>query len=103
MARTSMGAEQGFTMNELLITMAITIVIVGGGVLLFTSSAQSSTRSLKFSEIQTEARAALSQITRDLSQAGTGVPLNGIPIPSLLAGGTNPNFSCDNTKCYTAV
>ena len=103
MDRSPKPSNHGFTMIELLMAMAITIVIVGGGVLLFTSSAQFSTRSLKFSEIQTEARAALSQITRDLSQAGTGVPLNGIPIPSLLAGGTNPNFSCDNTKCYTAV
>ena len=103
MARTSMRSEQGFTMIELLMTMAVTIVIVGGGVLLFTSSAQSSTRSLKYSEIQTEARAALGQITRDLSQAGTGVPLNGIPIPSKLAGGANPNFACDTSQCYTAT
>ena len=93
--------ELGFTMIELLMTMAVTVIIIGGAILLFTSSAQSSTRSLKYSDIQTEARAALSQITRDLSQAGTGVPLNGIPIPSLLAGGINPNFACDTTQCYT--
>jgi hypothetical protein len=103
MDRTSKPSAQGFTMIELLMAMAVTIVIVGGGVLLFTSSARSSTHSLKYSEIQTEARAALSQITRDLSQAGTGVPLNGIPIPSKKAGGTDPNFSCDNTQCYTGA
>jgi type II secretory pathway pseudopilin PulG len=102
MHRPSRQPELGFTMVELLITLAVTIVIVGGAILVFTNSAQSSTRSLKYSEIQTEARAALSQITRDLSQAGTGVPLNGIPIPSLAAGGANPNFACDATQCYTA-
>jgi type IV pilus assembly protein PilW len=95
--------ELGFTMIELLIAMAVTVVIVGGAVSMFTSSVQSSTRSLKYSEIQTEARAALSQITRDLSQAGTGVPLNGIPVPSFVAGGLDPNFACDFNQCYTGA
>ncbi|HXC48951.1 MAG TPA: hypothetical protein VNU20_11730 [Candidatus Sulfotelmatobacter sp.] len=101
MHRSPKCSRMGFTMLELLIAMAITIVIVGGAVLMFTSSVQSSTRSFKYSEIQTEARAALSQITRDLSQAGTGVPLNGIPVPSLVAGGLDPNFACDFNQCYT--
>src|SRR6201988_2241622 len=91
--------EHGFTMIELLIALAITVVIVAGAVMMFTSSVQSSSRSLKYSEIQTEARAALSQITRDLSQAGTSVPLNGIPIPSLATGGIDPNFACDTNQC----
>jgi prepilin-type N-terminal cleavage/methylation domain-containing protein len=102
MHRSPNRSETGFTMIELLIALAVTVVIVGAAVLMFTTSVQSSTRSLKYSEIQTEARAALSQITRDLSQAGTGVPLNGIPIPSLVAGGVDPNFACDSNQCYTA-
>jgi type II secretory pathway pseudopilin PulG len=103
MQRSSKHLDQGFTMIELLISLAVTMVVLGGAVLLFTNSVQSSTRSLKYSEIQTEARAAISQITRDLSQAGTGVPLNGIPIPSTKTGGANPNFACDTAKCYTGA
>jgi type II secretory pathway pseudopilin PulG len=103
MRRSSNRPELGFTMVELLIALVVTIVIVGGGLIVFTTSVQSSTRSLKYSDLQTEARAALSQITRDLSQAGTGVPLNGIPIPSVTTGGANPNFACDATQCYTAA
>lgn len=101
MRRSPNRYQTGFTMIELLIALAVTVVIVAAAVLMFTSSVQSSSRSLKYSEIQTEARAALSQITRDLSQAGTGVPLNGIPIPSLVAGGIDPNFACDSNQCYT--
>ena len=70
-------SPQGFTMIELLVSMAVTIIVVGGAVLLFSSSMESSNRTLRYSEVQTEARAGLSQMTRDLSQAGTGVPLNG--------------------------
>ena len=90
-------------MIELLVSMAVTIIVVGGAVLLFSSSMESSNRTLRYSEVQTEARAALSQMTRDFSQAGTGVPLNGIPIPSVARGGANPNFACDASQCYTGA
>lgn len=93
----------GFTMIELLVAMAVTVVVVGGAVVLFSDSLQTSNRTLRYSEVQTEARAAISQMSRDLSQAGTGVPLNGIPIPSVARGGANPNFSCDVAQCYTGA
>jgi prepilin-type N-terminal cleavage/methylation domain-containing protein len=103
MHRLSRQSQKGFTMIELLVAMAVTIVVVGGAVLLFSSSVQTSNRTLSYSEVQTEARAAISQMTRDLSQAGTGVPLNGIPIPSVARGGVDPNFSCDVARCYTGA
>jgi type II secretory pathway pseudopilin PulG len=103
MLHSSSQSPQGFTMIELLVSMAVTIIVVGGAVLLFSSSMESSNRTLRYSEVQTEARAALSQMTRDFSQAGTGVPLNGIPIPSVGRGGANPNFACDASQCYTGA
>jgi prepilin-type N-terminal cleavage/methylation domain-containing protein len=95
--------EKGLTLIEVLVAMAVTLVLLGGAVLIFSNSSQTSTITLKRAEVQTEARAALSQISRDLSQAGTGVPLNGIAIPSAGTGGANPNFACDATQCYTAL
>ena len=95
--------QKGFTLIELLVATAVTVTVVGAAVLVFTNSVQTSNVTLKRSEVQTEARAALSQISRDLSQAGTAVPLNGIAIPSLATGGANPNFSCDASQCYTGV
>lgn len=96
-------AQTGFTLVELLIATALTVTMLGAAVLVFMNSVQTSNVTLKHSEVQTEARAALSQITRDLSQAGTAVPLNGIAIPSLGTGGANPNFACDSSQCYTGV
>jgi prepilin-type N-terminal cleavage/methylation domain-containing protein len=95
--------EKGFTLVELLVAMAVTVIILGGALLLFSNSIQTSNLTLKRSEVETEARAALNQISRDLSQAGTGVPLNGIAIPSVGTGGANPNFACDATQCYTGL
>src|SRR3984957_15420313 len=102
MTRTSQQKQAGFTLVELLVATAVTVTVVGGAVMLFAHSVNTSSISLKHSEVQTEARAALTQITRDLSQAGTGVPLNGIAIPSASTGGADPNFSCDASQCYTA-
>jgi prepilin-type N-terminal cleavage/methylation domain-containing protein len=102
MTCSSQRRQSGFTLVELLIATAVTVTVVGGAVLLFAHSVQTSNFSLKHSEVQTEARAALTQISRDLSQAGTGVPLNGVAIPSVSTGGADPNFACDATQCYTA-
>jgi type II secretory pathway pseudopilin PulG len=104
MARSRQQAQtSGFTLIELIMATALTVTVVGAAVLVFTHSVQTSNLTLKRSEVQTEARAALSQISRDLSQAGTAVPLNGIAIPSLGTGGANPNFACDASQCYTGV
>ena len=103
MARCRKQAQTGFTLIELIMATALTVTVVGAAVLVFTHSVQTSNLTLKRSEVQTEARAALSQISRDLSQAGTAVPLNGIAIPSLGTGGANPNFACDASQCYTGV
>lgn len=103
MARSRKQAHTGFTLIELIMATALTVTVVGAAVLVFTHSVQTSNLTLKRSEVQTEARAALSQISRDLSQAGTAVPLNGIAIPSLGTGGANPNFACDPSQCYTGV
>jgi type II secretory pathway pseudopilin PulG len=103
MNRCGTPVQKGFTLVELVMATALTVTVVGAAVLVFTHSVQTSNITLKRSEVQTEARAALSQISRDLSQAGTGVPLNGIAVPSLGSGGANPNFSCDASQCYTGV
>jgi type II secretory pathway pseudopilin PulG len=103
MTRRHNHPQHGFTLVELLIATGLTITVIGAAVLVFTQSVQTSSLTLKRSEVQTEARAALSQITRDLSQAGTAVPLNGIAIPSAATGGVNPNFACDASQCYTGV
>jgi prepilin-type N-terminal cleavage/methylation domain-containing protein len=47
MYRSSNRSGQGFTIVELLIALAVTVVIVAAAVLMFTNSVQSSTRSLK--------------------------------------------------------
>ena len=100
MYRLSSNSGNGFTLVELLVAMLVTITILAGAVHLFKQSLNTSDLTVRRSEVQTEVRAALNQIGRDLSQAGTGVPLGGVPIPSAASGGADPNFACDINQCY---
>jgi prepilin-type N-terminal cleavage/methylation domain-containing protein len=100
MYRLSSKSGNGFTLVELLVAMLVTAAILAGAVQLFRQSLQTSDLTVRRSEVQTEVRAALNQIERDLSQAGTGVPLGGVPIPSAATGGVDPNFACDINQCY---
>jgi prepilin-type N-terminal cleavage/methylation domain-containing protein len=92
--------QKGFTLIELMVAIALTVTVMLAAMTLYQKSVQVSTFVSQQSEMQTEVRAAANQLVRDLNQAGTGIPVGGIPIPSAASGGTNPKFACDPIKCY---
>jgi prepilin-type N-terminal cleavage/methylation domain-containing protein len=92
--------QKGFSMVELLVAMAVTLVVMGAAVGLYLKSAQINIWLSQKAEMQSEIRAGSNQLARDLDQAGTGIPIGGLPIPSAATGGTNPQFACDSAQCY---
>jgi len=51
--------------------------------------------------MQSELRAAIDEISLDLNQAGYGLPIGAIPIPSAATGGVDPRAGCDfSNTCY---
>lgn len=95
--------QKGFTLVELLVSIAITLIVVAAVMNIYQKSIQVTNNVTANTEMQAELRGALNQLARDLNQAGTGIPIGGIPIPSAGSGGTNPNFGCDFIKCYFAA
>ena len=95
--------EKGFTFVELMVAIAVMLVVMAAATSLYQKSVQVSTMVTQQAEMQSELRAAANQLARDLNQAGTGIPIGGIPIPSAAGGGTNPQFACDSVKCYITV
>jgi prepilin-type N-terminal cleavage/methylation domain-containing protein len=92
--------QRGFSLLELLIALALTGVVMAAAVTVYENSVRVSNLVSTRAELQSEMRAAMNQIGRDLNQAGTGIPLSGLPIPSVATGGVNPLFGCDATNCY---
>jgi len=93
--------QQGFTIVELLIAIAVTLIMMTAAVMVYQRSVQVAGVVNTRAEMQAELRAATEQIVRDLNQAGTGLTIGGFPLPSSATGGTDPLLACDATPmCY---
>jgi len=93
-------SKYGFTLLEMLVAMATTLVVLGGIVALFTKGMDTVNRVTTRADIQANVRVGLNELSRDLYRAGTGIPFGGVPIPSAATGGTNPKYACDFVQCY---
>jgi prepilin-type N-terminal cleavage/methylation domain-containing protein len=85
-----MRKKAGFTMIELLVAMAITMVVLGAAVMAFRDSTKANKSVTQKSDMSDNVRAGLNLIVQDLIQTGTGIPTGGISIPnSVDANGCN--------------
>jgi type II secretory pathway pseudopilin PulG len=71
----------GFTLVELMIAMAVTMVLMGAAVAVFRDASLANQVVTQGSDMSENLRASLNLIQLDLQQAGTGIPQNGINIP----------------------
>src|SRR5438552_16891756 len=87
--------NRGFTLVELMVSMAVTLIVLGNELTVFKKSMDAATTVSEKAEMQANARAAINGIVRDLSQAGSGgmpcVGITGIPVASLFEHDTNGN------------
>jgi prepilin-type N-terminal cleavage/methylation domain-containing protein len=81
-----MKRENGFSLIELLVSIAITIVVAGAAVSAFVQAQKVTTGiGLEANMIQ-NLRAGMHFLVRDLTQAGEGIPPSGISVPNTAAG-----------------
>src|SRR5437764_12947407 len=85
-----MKKKSGFTLVELIIGMAVTMVALAAAVLMFRDSTKANTNVTQTSDMSDNMRAGLNLIVQDLIQTGTGIPTGGISIPNTInASGCN--------------
>jgi len=77
-----MKKQHGFTLVELMVAMAVTVVVLGAAVLAFRDTARSSQNVSLQSDMTDNLRAGMNLIQQDLIQTGTGIPTGGISIPN---------------------
>jgi len=85
-----MKKQRGFTLIECLVAVAVTMVVLGGAVLLFRDSTKANGTVTQTSDMSDNMRAGLNLIVQDLKLTGTGIPTGGIAIPNTIdANGCN--------------
>ena len=73
---------RGFSLVELLVTTAIMLVVIGVATTAFKNALDASAGGALIADSNQSLRAATNLMVRDLIQAGRGVPIGGLPIPS---------------------
>jgi type II secretory pathway pseudopilin PulG len=85
-----MKKKSGFTLVEMIIAMAVTMVALAAAVLAFKDSTKANTNVTQSSDMSDNLRAGLNLVVQDLIQTGTGIPTGGISIPNTInAAGCN--------------
>lgn len=104
-------SSKGFSLIELLATVAIMAVVLGAAAAVLKKAADTTTITFQRAEMQANARVAVNSIARDLSQAGAGgavgFPVGGITLPAgaLVSFATDPagNAYLNNNTFSTGV
>lgn len=86
--------DRGFSLLELLISMALGLLVLASVVQLFKAGMDSTRLVVARAETQQNMRAAIELMTKDISLAGSGLPPGGIQLPT---GGVASLYGCDQT------
>ncbi|MBV9573241.1 MAG: prepilin-type N-terminal cleavage/methylation domain-containing protein [Acidobacteriales bacterium] len=91
---------RGFTLVEMMISLAVGLVVLGAASQLFQSGMNASMMLTQRAETQQNVRTAINLISQDVSMAGSGMPNNGVALPN--GGGATPSkFACNQIgTCY---
>jgi prepilin-type N-terminal cleavage/methylation domain-containing protein len=78
---TNMRRETGFSLIELLVAMTVTLIIAAATLSLFSTALNVNATGSQLSNINGNLRSAMNLVTRDLLQAGQGIPTGGVALP----------------------
>lgn len=95
--------RRGFSLIELMVSMAIGLLILGAATELFKRGTDVTTAASQRAEMQDNVRAALNLISKDISMAGSGLPSGGLALP-YSGTATASHIACPQTgACYLAA
>jgi prepilin-type N-terminal cleavage/methylation domain-containing protein len=100
----SLRSTRGFTLLELMVSMAIGLVLLGSALSLYRQAVTATFVTSQKSEMQQDFRAASNLLARDVSMAGSGslgqfgLAANSVGLPTG-NGATLPIYPCSSTAC----
>jgi prepilin-type N-terminal cleavage/methylation domain-containing protein len=96
-ARTT--SDRGFTLIEMMISLAVGLILVASAVQLFSRGVNATWLISQRAELQQNARASSNLLNKDISLAGAGLPTGGVALAS--GTGATPIYGCDYLGvCY---
>lgn len=102
--RRAFDTTRGFTLLELMVSMAIGVIILGAGLQVYTQCMKATFVTSQKSEMQQDFRAAANILQRDISMAGSGalgqqgLATSSVGLPSG-AGSIVPVYPCSASTC----
>jgi prepilin-type N-terminal cleavage/methylation domain-containing protein len=88
--------RNGFTLLELMVSMALGLIVMAAMASLFKTGLNSTMLVTQRAETQQNMRAAIDLMVKDISMAGAGLPSGGIQLPTG-AGSSASKFGCDQS------
>jgi type II secretory pathway pseudopilin PulG len=74
--------EDGFTLSELLVSTTITLLLMGAAMTTFKNALNINSTGTQLADANQNLRSGTNLLIHDFIQAGRGIPVGGIPIPS---------------------
>ena len=87
--------QRGFTLLELMVSMALGLIVMAAMASLFKTGLNSAMLVTQRAEAQQNMRAAVDLMVRDLSLAGAGLPSGGIQLPTGIGNNGLSKLACD--------
>jgi prepilin-type N-terminal cleavage/methylation domain-containing protein len=106
--KRSLATTRGFTLLELMISMAIGLILLSSALMMFRQAVNATWVTSQKSEMQQDFRAAANILQRDISMAGSGalgqqgLAANSVGLPTGV-GSTNPVYPCSGITCNYIV
>ncbi len=99
MSTARKNSDRGFTLIEMMISLAVGLILVGSAVQLFSRGVNATWLISQRAELQQNARASSNLLNKDISLAGAGLPTGGVALAS--GTGSRPIYGCDYLGvCY---
>jgi prepilin-type N-terminal cleavage/methylation domain-containing protein len=74
--------QAGFTLIEMMVAMAVTVIVLGGAMVAFRDSTKTNRSINQTADMSDNTRAGVNMVVQDLILTGSGVPTGGIAIPN---------------------
>jgi len=96
--------QRGFTLLELMVSMALGLIVMAALASLFKTGMNSSMMVTQRAETQQNMRAAIDLMVKDIGMAGAGLPSGGIQLPNGAGWNGLSKYGCDQTlTCHVTA